>query len=351
LANCFWLKTIILTLMAFCSAANPSFALDAQGKSPATVPVQWDTLNRLILTCHGLASFDVRDFAHRGDISLVAATIVPGKGSGNMIENGARPSLQGGNAEKFSGTIHVDYAAHAAWIGKTYHYAFTIPATFMTYFHGSPFNEHALVFGGEIVYGITGDSPVFQRVPDNYLIPDGYQKYLPEAVEFCQSNAKQLQSNQTERGMLTALLSSSNLFLKLMAVRELSEDPLAMHSSTAPARMLKEALSAHRELQAALVAIILSGGDMNAQNLIAAIIAKVKDSREPSDYEYLALGCNVAVEVSGHSYPFIEPDRQSAFIAMAAKQSPLAPSVIHSSLVDSIILPMRLPEMSQSKTK
>jgi hypothetical protein len=344
------MKNIILSSIVLCSLANTLFAADSQVNYPAMTASRWETLNRLTYTCSGLAALDIRDFMHHADTSLVAATIVPGKGSGNRFEDFAQPLKQGGNARQYSGTIHVDYATHAVWIGNTYHFTFTVPVTAFNYHNVPP---RALVFGGELVYAITGDSPVFHEVSESYLIPDGYEKYLPEAVAFCQNNVKPLQSSQTERGMLTALLESPNPFLKVMAVKGLSEDPAAMHSSTAPARMITDALSAHGELQATLVGIILCEGGVNAQNLVTAILTKVKVSREPSDYEYLALGCDVQVPVTRQTFPYDYLDRQSIFVAMAAKQLPSGPGIVHSELVDAILLGMRLPpsETSQSKLR
>ena len=168
-----------------------------------------------------------------------------------MIEDATRPLILGGNARHFSGTIHVDYATRASWIGKTFHYAINTPATAMTWFTPAGFNEADLRLRGKLAYFATGDSPALQElpfhgVPLTYLIPKGYQKYLPEAVAFCRDNAQRLQASQDDRGILTAQIASPNPFLQLLAFRALSEDKVAMQSSTAPDQMIHAAASPRR---------------------------------------------------------------------------------------------------------
>ena len=256
-------RIVLLMISSLCSIQNMSAANAQQ--------VGTQSLDRLQLVCRGLATLDVCDFTHHADTELVAARVVPDSNSGQMTYDATRPDFNGGNAKHYSGTMYVNYATHVSWIGNTYHYSFNVPAFSMTYFTAPDFDGESLILGGEVVYTVAGDGPAFHEMPNGYLIPDGYEKFLPEVVTFCQNNVRQLQSSVNDRALLTTLLGSPNPFLKLMAVRSLSTDMIAMNSSAAPSRMIADALSDKGDLQSALAATILSAGGTNAQKLMVAI--------------------------------------------------------------------------------
>ena len=293
------------------------------------------SLDRLRLVCRGLATLDVCDFTHHADRELVAARVVSDSGSGRMISDPTRPDFPGGNAKRYSGTIYVNYATHVSWIGKTYHYSFNAPAYSVPFYSAPNFNGESLILGGEVVYTIAGDGPAFHEMPDCYLIPDGYEKLLPEVITFCQHNVTQLQSSANGRALLTALLNSPNPFLKLMAVRSLSADTIAMNSSDAPRRMIADALSDKGELQSALAATILSAGGTNAQKLMAAITNRINVSHDEGDYEYLMLGCNVTD--CGLVLNADAPDLRNVYVVAASKHLQSLPRLVSSPLVVSIL--------------